>query len=146
MFVVPSSVWLTHAFFQSNMFVDFRVESRSENVICLALSPSLLLKGLRSGTVSDSTTIKLTKARAIALHAITGLTGLTQKQSQAFLQLETFPADGGVAITQDIPVRVMLPSEFDQAEEPTLLEPTVRVEIDYPHPTPQPLSAHSTHR
>jgi len=98
----------------ASVFESFICESRSENVIAIEVHILNLLKGLKPAASFELLTMKLTKR------------GVAQ-----YLRVETRPREGGVALVQDIPVRVIAGSEMMRFTPPALPPPKLCVVI--PH-------------
>ncbi len=90
-------------------FSEFRIESKTGNVICLHLSLSNLAHAMRAGLGAHSTTIKLTK-----------------RGGAPFLSIATQMVEGGIEVAQDVPVRVLGAAEMERYREPALGPVAVR--------------------
>ncbi len=97
------------------VFSSFRCESRSDNVIAFEVAVENLLAGLKPGADAEHVTLKLTK-----------------RDASQYLRVETTPRDGGVALVQDVPVRVAGAAEMLRFAPPKLPAPTVALFLPPP--------------
>jgi len=88
------------------VFSAFRCESRSDNIIALEVLVANAVAGLASGAGAEAVTLKLTKRGAAQ-----------------YLRVESAPRAGGVALVQDVPVRVLATQEMLRCGPPVLPPP-----------------------
>jgi hypothetical protein len=87
----------------------FNIESKAQNVIGLEVALSNLLHALRAGPGAEWVQLKLTK-----------------RGPMPYLCVEAQTVDGGVAVLQDVPVRVLNAGELSRYSEPSVPNPVVR--------------------
>lgn len=96
-------------------FQSFTIESKAGNVIGIEVNLPNLLHALKSGPSAEAVQLKLTK-----------------RGSAPYLCIETLSIEGGVAIVQDVPVRVLSAADLARYGEPTIPNPTVRLVLPQP--------------
>ncbi len=95
---------------QSEMFIEWRIESASSNTILFELSIQNFLDALNSAKKAPQCMMKLTK-----------------RGGQPVLSVETRAME--VDIVHDIPITVMRSSEYDWYRPPEIPAPQVQLEL-----------------
>ena len=95
---------------QNRVFEAFNIESKNDNIIGLEIGLNNLNNALKTGPSAQGVLLKLTK-----------------KGPTPYLCVEINTVEGGLSIVQDVPVRVLLASEFERYNEPRILPPAVGV-------------------
>jgi hypothetical protein len=90
------------------VFTSLRCESRTNNVIAVEVGVSNLVHGLKPSGPFEELTMKLTK-----------------RDAAQYLRVETRTRDGGAALVQDIPVRVIPGGEMLRYMPPSIPSPKV---------------------
>ncbi|KAI8843643.1 checkpoint protein Hus1/Mec3 [Chytridium lagenaria] len=95
------------------LFEGYRIESLHSNQIWLDVPSEHLTRALKSAMMSDEIIMKLAKRNAMPVLSIVGRS--------------TTRAGKSLHITQDIPVKVISPSDASLIREPTITEPEIGV-------------------
>lgn len=123
-----------------SLFVEYRIQSNTNNQITLSMSSEALLTTLRSACTPSNNTGLITDAevvmkyvRSLPYSMYTTLSEhrnrLAKKNDQAVLTFEILGATRGnrrVRVTQDIRIEVMKLQDVERLQEPLCPEPDVR--------------------
>lgn len=105
-----------------SLFVEYRIQSNTNNQITLSMSSEALLTTLRSACTPSNNTGLITDAEVVMK--------LAKKNDQAVLTFEILGATRGnrrVRVTQDIRIEVMKLQDVERLQEPLCPEPDVHI-------------------